>query len=76
MGPDLQGVYKMSCISMYNTEKVNTDITRAQIYFGNFGENHILNNVKTSCCLVLLEFTFADFGTHRIFNVVYTCIDL
>ncbi|XP_038145926.1 fucolectin-5-like [Cyprinodon tularosa] len=41
---DLQGIYSISCISVYNRNGLNTNISGAQIYIGNSLENNGTNN--------------------------------
>ncbi|XP_030259823.1 uncharacterized protein LOC115573253 [Sparus aurata] len=41
---DLLGVYDISCLSIYNVNNYNTDMTGAQIHVGNSRENNGINN--------------------------------
>ncbi|XP_027868398.1 killer cell lectin-like receptor subfamily F member 1 [Xiphophorus couchianus] len=41
---DLQGVYEISCISIYNKNADHSGISGAKIYIGNFPQNNSVNN--------------------------------
>ncbi|XP_073347801.1 uncharacterized protein [Pagrus major] len=60
---DLLGVYNISCISIYNINQHNTDMSGARIHIGNSRENNGTNN---TICTEMTNFTVEQWNN-------YTC---